>query len=168
MSDKFKNSKFYKTMKNPKVSRAIYISAVILLVAIAVIIGLIIAFVLFKKMLGKRRPKTEAGAFAPGSMADPMEKRERDPLLAPKDPRAAVRWHYRKFLKYCQSKNLPLNRFHNSRDVNDLAHREGVAPHTKTDPLRDLYLAARYSDHPITESDAKAAKALVKKIKEQE
>ncbi len=40
MSDKFKNSKFYQTMKNPKVSRAIYISLVVLLVALAIVIGI--------------------------------------------------------------------------------------------------------------------------------
>jgi len=40
MSDKFKNSKFYKTMKNPKVSRAIYISLVLVLVAVAVVVGI--------------------------------------------------------------------------------------------------------------------------------
>lgn len=134
--------------------------------AIAVIIGLIIAYILFKKMLGKRRPKKEAGAFAPGAMADPMEKRERDPLLAPKDPRAAVRWHYRKFLKHCQSKNVPLTRFHTSSDVNNLAHMEGAARLDDTAPLRDLYITARYSDNPVTEEDAKQAKSLVKKIKE--
>ena len=40
MSDKFKNSKFYLAMKNPKVSRAVYIAVVILLVAVAVVVGL--------------------------------------------------------------------------------------------------------------------------------
>jgi len=40
MSDKFKNSKFYKTMKDPKISRAIYISLVLLLVAVVVVIGI--------------------------------------------------------------------------------------------------------------------------------
>ena len=43
MSDKFKNSKFYQTMKNPKVARAIYISLVVMLVATAVIIGIVAA-----------------------------------------------------------------------------------------------------------------------------
>ena len=43
MSDKFKNSKFYQAMKNPKVSRAIYISMVLVLVAIAVVIGITVA-----------------------------------------------------------------------------------------------------------------------------
>ena len=43
MSDKFKNSKFYKTMKNPKVSRAIYISLVLVLIAAAVTVGIVSA-----------------------------------------------------------------------------------------------------------------------------
>ena len=40
MSEKFKNSKFYKAMKNPKVSRAVYIAMVLLLVGLAVVIGI--------------------------------------------------------------------------------------------------------------------------------
>ncbi len=40
MSDKFKNSKFYKAMQNPKVSRAVYIGTVLMLVAIAIVIGI--------------------------------------------------------------------------------------------------------------------------------
>ena len=40
MSDKFKNSKFYKAMKNPKISRAVYISVVLLLVAVVVVVGI--------------------------------------------------------------------------------------------------------------------------------
>ena len=40
MSDKFKNSKFYRTMKNPRVSRALYIALSLLLIASAVVIGI--------------------------------------------------------------------------------------------------------------------------------
>ena len=43
MSDKFKNSKFYKTMKDPKVSRVIYISLVLILIAAAVTVGIVSA-----------------------------------------------------------------------------------------------------------------------------
>ena len=135
---------------------------------IVAIVLLILAYLIFKKMMGRRKPKEEAGAFYAGGMAEPLEKREREPLLAPRDPRAAVRWHYRKFLRYCQSKNLPLTRFMNSTDVNNLAHKEAVANHKDTDPLRDLYVAARYSENPVTEADAKQAKELVKRIKERE
>lgn len=60
MSDKFKNSKFYKAMKNPKVSRAIYISAVIMLVAIAVIIGITAATNRTKKPTPTVPPSTTA------------------------------------------------------------------------------------------------------------
>lgn len=40
MSDKFKNSKFYQAMKNPKISRAVYIALVVVLVAVAVVVGI--------------------------------------------------------------------------------------------------------------------------------
>lgn len=43
MSDKFKNSKFYKAMKDPKISRAIYISLVLVLIAAAVTVGIVAA-----------------------------------------------------------------------------------------------------------------------------
>lgn len=43
MSDKFKNSKFYQTLKNPKVSRALYISLVVILVVTAIVIGAVSA-----------------------------------------------------------------------------------------------------------------------------
>ncbi|MBE6599648.1 MAG: M23 family metallopeptidase [Ruminococcaceae bacterium] len=43
MSDKFKNSKFYKAMQNPKVSRAVYIGTVLTLVAVAIVIGVVAA-----------------------------------------------------------------------------------------------------------------------------
>ena len=56
----------------------------------------------------------------------------------------------------------------NSSDVNNLAHKEAVAHHRDTDPLRDLYVTARYSDNPVTEADAKQAKELIKRIKEKE
>ena len=135
---------------------------------IVAIVLLILAYLIFKKMMGRRKPREEAGAFYAGGMAEPLEKREREPLLAPRDPRAAVRWHYRKFLRYCQSKNLPLTRFMNSTDVNNLAHKEAVANHKDTDPLRDLYVAARYSENPVTEADAKQAKELVKRIQERD
>ncbi len=57
MSDKFKNSKFYKTMKDPKVSRAIYISLVLVLIAAAVTVGIVAA---------AKRSKTETPTPTPG------------------------------------------------------------------------------------------------------
>ena len=119
-------------------------------------------------MLGRGRPQQNEPGFAPVSAAASPEKRQRDPLLAPREPRAAVRWHYRKFLKYCQSKNLPISRFHDSSQINDLAQREKVARRTDTDPLRDLYVAARYSGHTVTEQDVRQAKELVRRIKDRE
>lgn len=56
MSDKFKNSKFYRTMKNPKVSRALYIALSLMLIAIAVVIGITAAANRSKKNEGTPPP----------------------------------------------------------------------------------------------------------------
>ena len=53
MSDKFKNSKFYRTLKNPKVSRALYISLVLLLIAVAIVIGITAAANRYKRSTGQ-------------------------------------------------------------------------------------------------------------------
>lgn len=67
MSDKFKNSKFYKAMKNPKVSRAVYIAMVLMLVAIAVVIGITAASNRTKKPV--RDP--ESTTATPGTTGTP-------------------------------------------------------------------------------------------------
>lgn len=61
MSDKFKNSKFYRTMKNPKVSRALYVAVSLLLIAMAVVIGITAA---------ANRSKKNNGATPPPSVND--------------------------------------------------------------------------------------------------
>ena len=53
MSDKFKNSKFYQTLKDPKVSRALYISLVVILVITAIVIGAVSAANRAKNNTGK-------------------------------------------------------------------------------------------------------------------
>ncbi len=60
MSDKFKNSKFYKAMKDPKFSRAIYIALILILVAIAVVIGITAAANRTKKPSGNPDVTTTA------------------------------------------------------------------------------------------------------------
>ena len=85
MSEKFKNSKFYKAMKNPKVSRAIYIAMVILLVAVAVVIGITAATNRTKKP--SPTPSTSSPsntqAPAPGTSSAP------DTSTQPEDTQAA-------------------------------------------------------------------------------
>ena len=79
MSDKFKNSKFYKTMKDPKVSRAIYISLVLVLIAAAVTVGIVAAAKRSKPETPPtpntgvtNRPTTpsDRGTIAPGTSTD--------------------------------------------------------------------------------------------------
>lgn len=61
MSDKFKNSKFYQTLKNPKVSRALYISLVVILVVTAIVIGAVSAASRAKHN-GKKNPGKDPDA----------------------------------------------------------------------------------------------------------
>ena len=60
MSDKFKDSKFYKTIKDPKFSRAAYIVLVVTLVTLAIVIGIASAANRAKKndSIGKDDPTT--------------------------------------------------------------------------------------------------------------
>ena len=60
MSDKFKDSKFYKTIKDPKFSRAAYIVLVVTLVTLAIVIGIASAANRAKKndSIGKEEPTT--------------------------------------------------------------------------------------------------------------
>ena len=72
MSEKFKNSKFYKAMKNPKVSRAVYIAMVLILVAIAVVVGITAAANRTKKPVKDPQVTTTAPSTdepTPGTVA---------------------------------------------------------------------------------------------------
>lgn len=62
MSDKFKDSKFYKTLKDPKFSRAAYVVLVVTLVTLAIVIGIASAANRAKKndSIGKDEPTTNS------------------------------------------------------------------------------------------------------------
>lgn len=86
MSDKFKNSKFYQTLKNPKVSRALYISLVVILVVTAIVIGAVSAAKRANRNPGKdpdKDPQTSGTTEAPD--AGTTENKPDDGTKAP-DP----------------------------------------------------------------------------------
>lgn len=136
------------------------------LTVIVIVVALIAAFFLFKKMLGRRKKGDKGAAFEQSSLYEEQARRERDRLLAPKDPREAVRWYYRRFLKYCTAKKMNISPYYTSRQIADLAERDNVAQVSHSEPLRELYIQARYSGNAVTEEDAKQAKELVKRIKD--
>ncbi|MBQ2865705.1 MAG: DUF4129 domain-containing protein [Clostridia bacterium] len=138
---------------------------VTVIMVIVIIIGLICAYFIFRRML-YRRKRQDAAGFSLHDLPAPAKKAEKDTLLAPKDPREAVRWHYRRYLRYCRSRDVPLKPSLDSGEINRLAESREVACSSETSPLRQVYLTARYSEKTVTEQDAKQAKELVKRIKE--
>ncbi|MCL1996568.1 MAG: hypothetical protein FWG63_10210 [Defluviitaleaceae bacterium] len=83
-------------------------------------------------------------------------------LFAPKDPRLAVRYYYRRFLKLCSKKGIPHKKNDTSKDVIQ-KNGQYFSAQVMND-LREVYITARYSNHEITKNDSKKIEALVKKI----
>lgn len=83
MSDKFKNSKFYQTLKNPKVSRALYLSLVVILVVTAIVIGAVSAANRAKRNENKgpaKDPNTsDTTENAPGTTENKPNDTTKDP-----------------------------------------------------------------------------------------
>lgn len=138
---------------------------VTIVMVIVIIIGLICAYYIFKRMLN-RRGKQDSAGFYQTSLQEENRRRERDRLTAPKDPREAVRWHYRRFLKHLKSKNLHIKASYNSEQINELAQVQNIAQPADTGPLREIYINTRYSENAVTQDDVRQAKELVKRIKD--
>jgi len=84
-------------------------------------------------------------------------------FFAPRDPRMAVRHHYRQFLKMCAKKGRPPEAGDTSKDVNikNRGNFSGRGMHR----LRELYIKARYSEHEIGKSDSAESGELVKNLR---
>ncbi len=83
--------------------------------------------------------------------------------FAPREPRAAVRYHYRNFLRLCQELGHEFPRHFTSRHVQNV-----VAYHFNKETLNQLrqtYIRARYSDSEITKDDVKLIKDQVKNLR---
>ena len=135
------------------------------IMVILIIVGLICMYFIFKRMLYRRGRQDTAG-FEQQSLTVSAPKTEKDRLIAPKDPREAVRWHYRRFLRYCKSKDMTIKPSHDSREINALAVSRDIAESEQLEPLREVYIAARYSDREITQQDVNQAKDQLKRIKD--
>ena len=135
------------------------------IMVILIIVGLICMYFIFKRMLYRRGRQDTAG-FEQQSLTVSAPKTEKDRLIAPKDPREAVRWHYRRFLRYCKSKDMAIKPSHDSREINALAVSRDIAEQEQLEPLREVYIAARYSDREITQQDVNQAKDQLKRIKD--
>ena len=82
-------------------------------------------------------------------------------FFTPRDPRMAVRYHYRRFLKLCAEKGVSPELGDTSEEVN--AKNQKNFPGASMARLRTLYIKARYSQHDIDKSESKEVEELVKK-----
>ncbi|MCL1804993.1 MAG: hypothetical protein FWG28_03170 [Clostridiales bacterium] len=125
---------------------------------------------LFRKLAARGVRRSPANAVTEGRRRlEPEAGREID-LLPPSDPRQAIRYYYRRFLRHGRKFGLPAGPYKTSRDISaaaaGLLHNKEMAPHSGsrsssgnlpagniyTDALasleefRGLYLPARYDD----------------------
>ncbi len=93
----------------------------------------------------------------------PEEKISLD-LMAPKEPRAAVRFYYRKFLQLCKKLDYKFPDYFTSQHI---AHRvSNQFGKEAPNKIRQTYIRARYSPKSITEEDVAFMKEQVRQLKE--
>ena len=96
------------------------------------------------------------------TMIRPEEKIYAD-HIAPREPRAAVRYHYRNFLRLCLSLGQEFPRHYTSQHIENMTIGNFDKETLKS--MRKTYIRARYSEHDITKDDVSSIKAQVKKLK---
>lgn len=90
-------------------------------------------------------------------------------LVPPTEPRKAVRYYYRRFLQICQHFGIDFSPDCNSLMVEQQAkacfQRESM---WKLSQIREIYIKARYSRHPVSDNDAQQMKELYQQLKSEE
>lgn len=114
----------------------------------------------------KGRSKKEEGslreAYSAVTVIRPEEKVYAD-RIPPREPRAAVRYYYRSFLRLCQTLGHEFPRFYTSKTIeNTVSHQFDESTLHR---LRQTYIRARYSEQEITKEDVSVIKEQVKKLK---
>ena len=105
-----------------------------------------VVFLIFRRLLGRKTAVEKKSLYTEARESIRAEERRREGgVLRPKDPRLAVRWYYRKFLKEGQRRGA-------ARTASDtsLAVAEKCAPlflpADSAEQLRGVYIGARYSE----------------------
>ena len=89
-------------------------------------------------------------------------------LFPPADPRKAVRYYYRQFLKICRRHGYVLEKSDNSAIVEHSAkyifrpENFSILSH-----LRQIYIKARYSEHHVTDQDVEQIKKDYEALKQE-
>ncbi len=136
-----------------------------LLKGVFLIVGILLVLLLVyrnSKSRNSRSKDSAREARTSVTMIRPEEKIYAD-HIAPREPRAAVRYHYRNFLRLCLSLGQEFPRHYTSQHIENMTIGDFDKETLKS--MRKTYIRARYSEHDITKDDVSSIKAQVKKLK---
>lgn len=136
-----------------------------LLKGVFLIVGILLVLLLVyrnSKSRNSRSKDSAREARTSVTMIRPEEKIYAD-HIAPREPRAAVRYHYRNFLRLCLSLGQEFPRHYTSQHIENMTIGNFDKETLKS--MRKTYIRARYSEHDITKDDVSSIKAQVKKLK---
>ena len=140
--------------------------AVLVVQILLIIAGLVGVFFLVKKMRRGRNLQEGTAVREHRRAVTVRREEEKAPLdlIAPKEPRAAVRFYYRKFLQLCKKLEYQFPASFTSKQIeNSVSKRFGEEP---TQHIRQTYIRARYSSEEITDADVAAMKEQVNDLRE--
>lgn len=140
-----------------------------LFIAIGILLGCVILYFILRLLLRKRRPlasTSEAGIIERREYIQVAERSLHGNRFAPRDPRQAIRFYYRKFLVLCKKRGLRITAFQNSQQIHKLASNEFDA--TLSAEFRRIYLPARYDEEAnILKTEAEEMRMLYHKLKKE-
>lgn len=137
-------------------------------VAAIILLALAVSFVIFlimRRLLGNKPDSRKTKYYT--EERENMKKTERGAapgILRPRDPRNAIRWYYRKYLREGVSRGAEYTSADTSIDV--LKKLSACFPEDETGTLRDLYIEARYRyNKAVLKNDADKAAEIWRKLK---
>ena len=135
-----------------------------ILLALAAIVIILILFFIFRRLLGNRSVIKNDSAYSEEKESLAARKRSRTGgILKPKDPRLAIRWYYKKYLKEGVARGAALTRVDTSKNVMDKYRY--FFDEVASEELRNAYIISRYSDEGVvTKQDADTVNELWRKL----
>ncbi len=133
-----------------------------ILLALGIIIFAVLAFLVFRR-LSRGIGKTTGNFAEHGSRMQSIVDSSPLMALAPRTPREAVRYYYRKFLLILKSSGQSISPSDTSESISRAAG--AYYDPALVSELRDIYIKARYSPESVTKSDSRRVKELYGRIK---
>jgi hypothetical protein len=141
----------------------VWLKAVLLtLLAIAIALTL---FLIFRRLLGSKPSAGKESAYrVEQERLDKGAHNKTGGRFRPKEPRLAVRWYYKKYLKEGVSRGAQLSPSDTSKSVQ--LQYERFFTGNASDRLRDVYIKARYAElYPVQSHDVAEAHDVWRNLK---